>query len=108
MFTPKPSKAQAKRLDQAKQAPKGAEPRPEPVELIAGTLRQDDVTYIKDLVMKYIRAHCEAGNPPDQVYINVLKHMWEGTLFEYLRAKGQVRRGSHSETSHPVASTALT
>lgn len=70
--------------------------------------RKTKNTEKKDLVMKYIRAHCEAGNPPDQVYINVLKHMWEGTLFEYLRAKGQVRRGSHSETSHPVASTALT
>ena len=42
-----------------------------------------------DLIMKYIRAQCEEGTPPDQVYVNVLKHMWEGTLFEYLRAKGQ-------------------
>ena len=31
----------------------------------------------------------QQGTPPDQVYISVLKHMWEGTLFEYLRAKGQ-------------------
>jgi hypothetical protein len=41
--------------------------------------------YIMALINKQIK---ELGKP-DVVYVGVLKHMWEGTLFEYLRSKGQ-------------------
>jgi hypothetical protein len=43
----------------------------------------------KEFIMKHIQKQIEVEGKPDVVYVGVLKHMWEGTLFEYLRAKGQ-------------------
>ncbi len=43
----------------------------------------------KALIMGHIKRLIDKDGKPDIVYIGVLKHMWEGTLFEYLRAKGQ-------------------
>ena len=43
----------------------------------------------KDFIRSYVRRQIAEIGSPDKVYVSILKHMWEGTLFEYLRAKGQ-------------------
>lgn len=43
----------------------------------------------KTLIINHVRQQIKEVGSPDKVYVGILKHMWEGTLFEYLRAKGQ-------------------
>ena len=51
----------------------------------------------KQFIMDLINKQIDEVGKPDVVYVNILKHMWEGTLFEYLRAKGQPLQSTEND-----------